>query len=84
MLSKGTMDSEVITAEVDEDKCIGCGLCTRLCPYGAPIVEEGKAKVLKVLCKGCGLCAAGCPAMAITIRHFTDEQIVVQLEAMLT
>jgi heterodisulfide reductase subunit A len=83
MLSKGTMYSETITAEGDEEKCIGCGLCTRLCPYGAPIVEEGKAKILKVLCKGCGLCAAGCPAMAITIRHFTDKQIVAQMEAML-
>ena len=35
------------------------------------------------LCKGCGTCAAACPAAAITARHFSDEQIVAQIEGLL-
>jgi heterodisulfide reductase subunit A len=35
------------------------------------------------LCKGCGTCVAACPAGAITGKHFTDEQIIVQIEGLL-
>jgi heterodisulfide reductase subunit A len=41
------------------------------------------AEVNEVLCKGCGACAAGCPAGAITVRHFTDLQILAQIEGIL-
>ena len=75
--------TEAITAVVDPGKCIGCGLCAELCPYGAPVIEGRKAKIVEVLCKGCGTCAASCPRNAITMRHFTDEQIRAQIEALL-
>ena len=41
-----------------------------------------KAKVNEILCKGCGACAAACPECAITIKHFTDEQILAQIRAL--
>lgn len=84
LLSKGSIESEAITAEVDEDKCIGCGLCSELCPFGAPIIQEGKSRIVRVLCKGCGICAASCPSMAISMRHFRDEQILAQVEALVS
>jgi len=83
ILFKDEVESEAITAVVDPEKCIGCGLCAELCPYGAPVIEGRKAKIVEVLCKGCGTCAASCPRGAITMRHFTDEQIMAQIDALL-
>ncbi len=34
------------------------------------------------LCKGCGTCGSVCPTGAIDIRHFTDDQIEAQMEAL--
>jgi len=75
--------TEAITAVVDEDLCIGCGLCEEICPYGAPKIEDGKSKVREILCRGCGSCAAECPRRAITMRHFGDNQILAQVKALL-
>ncbi|HYB68178.1 MAG TPA: 4Fe-4S binding protein, partial [Candidatus Acidoferrales bacterium] len=59
------------------------GLYEELCPYGAPKVQDGKSKVLEVLCRGCGSCAAECPKRAITMRHFSENQILAQVKALL-
>lgn len=78
-MSKGRMEVEPIVAHVNEDLCIECGTCENICPYNAiKKGEKGKAEVTEVLCKGCGACVASCPARAITIFHFTDEQILAQ------
>lgn len=56
----------------------------RLCPYGAIEKDEkGVARVTEVVCKGCGVCAASCPEEAITMRHFTNQQVVAQVLAAL-
>ena len=79
ILSKKTLEVEGIVAHVDEDLCVGCGLCVSLCPYSAIDKDEmGIARVNEVLCKGCGTCGASCPKRAITMRQFTDEQIIAQ------
>ena len=83
ILSKDEVESEPITAVVDPERCIGCGLCVEICPFGAPVLEKRKARIVEVVCKGCGTCAASCPRSAIIMRHFTDEQIETQLEALL-
>jgi heterodisulfide reductase subunit A len=81
LMANRKMKSEAITAVVDEELCIGCGLCEELCPYGAPRVEEGKSKIVDVLCRGCGVCAAECPRRAITMHHYSDQQFLAQVEA---
>ncbi|MBE0512306.1 CoB--CoM heterodisulfide reductase iron-sulfur subunit A family protein [Candidatus Bathyarchaeota archaeon] len=83
LMANKKMKSEAITAVVDEDLCIGCGLCEELCPYGAPRVEEGKSKIVDVLCRGCGVCAAECPRRAITMCHYGDQQLLAQVKAAL-
>jgi len=83
-LSKGKVEIEPIIAVIDENLCVGCGTCVALCQYSAIKKDEkGIARVTDVLCKGCGSCAASCPERAITLRHFTDEQITAQAIAAL-
>jgi len=77
------MKTEALTSVVDTDLCIGCGLCEEICPYGAHYLEGGKSKTIAVLCRGCGACAAECPRRAITMLHFTDQQVLAQIKAAL-
>ena len=83
ILSKPTIVASGITANVNEELCIGCGTCEYLCSYSAIQVdlEVMKAKVNDLLCKGCGICAATCPKKAVTIPHFTDEQLSAEVRA---
>jgi len=71
--------------EVDERKCMGCGACISACTYGAIEFRETrqgkKAVVNPVICKGDGLCNAKCPTGAIALKHFTDEEILSQIDA---
>ena len=53
--------------EIDEDKCIGCGLCVSACHEGAIGMVDGKAKLLRDdYCDGLGDCLPACPTGAIT------------------
>jgi len=82
----GYVKPEAITALVDEDKCSGCGICELLCPFQAielqPRDGERVSHINEAVCKGCGTCGAACPSGAITMHHFTDEQVLAQIEAL--
>jgi heterodisulfide reductase subunit A len=80
LLGKGEIDIDPAVAEVDRDKCSGCGECILACPYNAIERVEGKAQVNVALCKGCGTCVGACLAKAIIGHHFTDEELVAQIE----
>jgi NAD-dependent dihydropyrimidine dehydrogenase PreA subunit len=58
---------------VDEQKCVGCGLCEQVCPFGAIKVNEesGVAWVDAKMCYGCGVCSRNCPENAL---EFKKEQ----------
>jgi thioredoxin reductase/Pyruvate/2-oxoacid:ferredoxin oxidoreductase delta subunit len=63
-------------AIVDDALCIGCNVCSVICPFGAAKKDEDNiARISEDLCKGCGICAARCPTRAITMKKFTDERI---------
>jgi heterodisulfide reductase subunit A len=85
LLDKGEVTISPAVACVDEELCSACKTCISLCPYSAIsfIEEDNVARVNEALCKGCGTCVAACPAGAIIGRHFTDEQILVQIEGLL-
>jgi 2-oxoacid:acceptor oxidoreductase delta subunit (pyruvate/2-ketoisovalerate family) len=54
--------------EVNEKKCVKCGICWQFCPDNAiKIDEQGKRTVNYDFCKGCGICALECPVKAITM-----------------
>jgi len=82
----GSVEVEVTTAVVDEDICCGCQTCVSVCPYTAISYDEEKnvSVVNEILCKGCGTCGSTCPTGAIRSRHFTDQQILSQIEGLLS
>jgi heterodisulfide reductase subunit A len=83
-MNKGYIEAEGIVADIDVADCNKCGLCWKRCPYGAiRVSEEKEPSVMKALCKGCGLCAADCPKECITVVHYSDEQLLAQVEAAL-
>lgn len=88
-MARGYVQVEAITSHVDEGKCRGCGRCVDQCDYKALElieVESGKkiSRTNEVLCKGCGTCAATCCNGAISMNHFTSEQIEVMIDAALS
>lgn len=53
---------------IDEDKCVGCGLCIPNCQEGALKIIDGKARLSsEAMCDGLGKCLGSCPMDAITI-----------------
>ncbi|HJW75715.1 MAG TPA: FAD-dependent oxidoreductase, partial [Thermoleophilia bacterium] len=83
ILAKSTLKAGGVVAEVDTEKCAACLTCVRVCPYEVPIIdlETKKAKIEAAACQGCGVCVGECPAKAITLHHYTDEQIFAKEEA---
>lgn len=57
--------------EVEAEKCVGCGACTRICPPKAlSLISEGSTLILRYFvgrCIFCGMCADTCPEKAIKI-----------------
>jgi len=72
---------EAATAIVDEETCVGCQQCIASCPYQAIIYleDKGKAYVQEALCKGCGTCVGTCLPKCISLKHFTDDQLVAEM-----
>jgi heterodisulfide reductase subunit A len=85
-LRMGYVKAEAINAFVNEDECSGCGICEVLCPFQAielqPRDDKKVSHINEAVCKGCGTCGAACPSGAIAMHHFTDEQILAQVEAL--
>ncbi len=85
LLSNDTVVASGSVCAVDEDKCISCGACIVACTYGAIEFYESphgrKARVTPVLCKGDGLCNPKCPTGAISLKHYTDEELFSQIIA---
>ncbi len=84
-IAQGKVEVDARYAEVDSELCSGCRMCNELCPYTAIVYDpdEGRSDVQNALCKACGTCVAACPSGAISARHFTDEQILEQIEGVL-
>ena len=86
LLSQDALVASGSVCQVDESLCVSCGACISVCSYGAIDFYENEqgyrpARVNPVLCKGDGLCNAKCPTGAIQLKHYTNEEIVHQLDA---
>ncbi len=58
------------TADVDIHACIGCNLCSKICPVDAFIgVLNYEHQVIEEDCTGCKLCIPVCPTQCITLKE---------------
>ena len=67
--------------KVNPERCIGCGLCTEVCPHKAVFLRDSKAEVDREACRACGKCAKVCHTGALEFlgRWATAEEILDEL-----
>ena len=53
---------------VEQEHCVGCKVCTKICAHSAITVENRKASIDHSKCVGCGRCIAVCARNAITVN----------------
>ena len=56
--------------KIDEEKCVGCGMCVNACPWKMPRIDVETRKSTK--CVSCGACVAGCPTSALKMVLWED------------
>lgn len=88
LFSKDFLESNPMVAEVNMLKCAACGACIEVCPYSAITMEEFRgqkyAKANEAMCQGCGTCVAACRTGAMQLKGGSDEEILKEIEAVLT
>lgn len=87
LLSKAQLESDPAVSKVNVSRCVGCQKCISTCPFGAikAVTDRFgnlKAEVIETVCQGCGICTVTCPQGAIQLEHFTDNQILAEVNAL--
>jgi NAD-dependent dihydropyrimidine dehydrogenase PreA subunit len=60
---------DVVTLGLDEERCIGCGMCLDVCPHAVLVKRNGKVAVAaRDACMECGACASNCPTGAVSVK----------------
>lgn len=64
-------------AEIDPEKCTGCGKCVEACNFSAITFNEEKEipEINRFLCEGCGTCQLVCPENAITLHKVQNAEV---------
>ncbi|MFZ2631933.1 MAG: mercury methylation ferredoxin HgcB [Desulfosalsimonadaceae bacterium] len=69
MLNNPVYLKNVVTLKLDTDRCIGCGLCTIVCPHTVFELKSRKAVIIsRDACMECGACKMNCPTGAIHVK----------------
>ncbi|MBU2568302.1 MAG: 4Fe-4S binding protein [Elusimicrobia bacterium] len=67
-----------VTAVIDEEKCVGCKLCSQVCPEPNAIkfdVSKKKSCIISIRCKGCQICEVSCPKKAISMKQVLQKAV---------
>jgi len=60
---------DVVTLELDPQKCNGCGMCVKVCPHAVFEMADHEARIIgRDFCMECGACALNCAEGAISVR----------------
>lgn len=59
----------VVTLQLDEKKCTGCGMCLEVCPHQVFDMNGRKVRIQhRDACMECGACSRNCPAGAVAVE----------------
>ncbi|MCG8689317.1 MAG: 4Fe-4S binding protein [Desulfobacterales bacterium] len=59
---------DVATLVLDKDLCVGCTLCTQVCPHQVLEMQDTKADIVDFnACMECGACVQNCPTGALNV-----------------
>ena len=60
---------DVVTLALDQEKCVGCGMCLIVCPHAVLGMNDDHARIEnRDACMECGACAQNCPTDAIAVQ----------------
>ncbi len=91
LLRQGRVELEPYVAQVDPERCQGCGECVRVCPQEDAIhletfSEDGRSVTRAVVtpanCNGCGVCVSSCPNRAVDIQGWRLDEYEAMVEAL--
>ncbi|HME45100.1 MAG TPA: CoB--CoM heterodisulfide reductase iron-sulfur subunit A family protein [Syntrophorhabdales bacterium] len=87
LFSRDMLESDPAIARVNQNACVGCLKCAKTCPFQAikdEVLRGGKvvANVIETVCAGCGVCTSTCPCGAIQLQHFTDNQLLAEVNSL--
>ncbi|HIJ90895.1 MAG: mercury methylation ferredoxin HgcB [Desulfobulbaceae bacterium] len=69
MAGKGLYLRGVATLRLEQDACIGCGMCLEVCPQEVFALKLGKARIIEHdACMECGACMMNCPVGAVWVQ----------------
>jgi nitroreductase/Pyruvate/2-oxoacid:ferredoxin oxidoreductase delta subunit len=68
------IDRKVLT-HIDQERCIGCELCVKVCPSQTISMQHHKAAVTGDRSLQCGHCAAVCPVGAIQVDSIDEKSL---------
>lgn len=71
----------ILSPDIDEEKCKGCGTCVKTCGFGAPYLVDGVARIDKEKCVGCSDCFFICPENAILYKKEKRDELQERLAA---
>ncbi len=60
---------DVVTLRLDEEKCVGCGMCLIVCPHAVLRPHNGRVEIRdRDACMECGACAQNCRVKAVSVQ----------------
>ncbi len=83
-LGKGEISVSPEVAYLIPDRCNLCGICVDKCPTKAIHKDQNEVKIDPVSCVGCGACVPACPKEALDLKNATDEQLIAQIEGIVS
>lgn len=68
-MSENLYLKSVATLKLEQNKCIGCGLCTAVCPHAVLVIKESLVHIMELdRCMECGACVGNCPVAALSVN----------------
>ena len=69
--------------QVDEEHCVGCGVCVQQCQFNALALQGGHIVVNAAACMGCGVCTNACPQQTLSLRRDPERPAPLEIHTLM-